>query len=73
MEKPRPIVKRRHGTVIKTKTGRGFSKKELREAGISLREARKLGLYVDERRSSSRPENVEALKAFLRELKQGGK
>ena len=44
------------------RTGRGFSIKEISEAGLTLSEARRLGIYIDVRRSSSWPENVEKLK-----------
>ena len=64
-----PIVRRklRDGRII-TREGRGFSLNELREAGITLDLARKLGIRVDKRRRSCRPENVEALKEFLRNV-----
>lgn len=42
--------------------GRGFSLKELREAGLAIRDARRLGILVDRRRASLYPENVETLK-----------
>ncbi len=48
--------------------GRGFSLGELKEAGISLRESKKLGIYVDKRRKTVHPWNVELLK----KLKEGG-
>jgi len=64
-----PIVRRklRDGRII-TREGRGFSVNELREAGITIDLARKLGIRVDKRRRSCRPENVEALKEFLRNV-----
>ncbi len=48
--------------------GRGFSLGELKEAGLSLRDAKKLGIYVDRRRKTVHPWNVEALK----KVKEGG-
>jgi len=62
-----PIVRRklRDGRII-TREGRGFSVNELREAGITVDLARKLGIRIDKRRRSCRPENVEALKELLR-------
>jgi len=42
--------------------GRGFSLKELREAGLAIHNARRLGILVDTRRASLYPENVETLK-----------
>jgi len=46
----------------KKRKGRGFSLAELKEAGISLQEAKKLRIYVDKRRKSVHEENVEYLK-----------
>jgi len=42
--------------------GRGFSLRELREAGLAIHDARRLGILVDGRRASLYPENVETLK-----------
>lgn len=52
----------------KPKEGRGFSKEELRKAELDLRKALKLKILVDLRRRSSHEENVEALKACLKEV-----
>jgi large subunit ribosomal protein L13e len=49
----------------KRRKGKGFSLPELKEAGINLQEAKKLGIYVDKRRKSVYEENVE----YLRKLK----
>ncbi|MEM4699500.1 MAG: ribosomal protein L13e [Candidatus Nezhaarchaeales archaeon] len=54
--------------VARTRRGRGFSLSELKEVNLSAKEARRLGLYVDERRRSKHPENVEALKRLLSEV-----
>ncbi|MDK2371783.1 MAG: ribosomal protein L13e [Candidatus Korarchaeota archaeon] len=45
--------------------GRGFSLGELREAGISITEARRKGIPVDRRRKTVHPWNVEALKKLV--------
>lgn len=68
MSQPTPIVRRklRDGRIIE-REGRGFSINELREAGITIDQAKKLGIYIDRRRRSCRRENVEALKALIRE------
>jgi large subunit ribosomal protein L13e len=54
----RPVVKKADGN----RKGRGFSLKELQEAGITLTQAKKLGIAVDRRRKSLHKENVEELK-----------
>ncbi len=48
--------------------GRGFSIGELREAGINVKQARKLGIHVDKRRRSVHQWNVEALREYLKKL-----
>jgi large subunit ribosomal protein L13e len=63
-----PIVKRG----AKVKTGKGFSIDELREAGLNAGEARHLGVPVDQRRSTSYPENVEGLKEWVEEARKEG-
>jgi len=62
-----PIVRKklRDGRII-TRAGRGFSLNELKEAGITIDVAKRLGIPVDKRRRSSRGENVEVLKELLR-------
>ena len=46
--------------------GRGFSIPELKKVGISIKAARKFGLWVDERRKSCYEENIEILKKILK-------
>jgi len=69
MERPNPIVKRKHLDVLKVRVGRGFSINELKEVNLSIREARKMGLYIDERRKSMHSENVEVLRNYLSNLR----
>ena len=54
----RPVVKKPEGE----RRGRGFSLRELREAGIPLSLAKRLGIAVDRRRKSLHEKNVEELK-----------
>ncbi len=49
--------------------GRGFSREELRKAGISSKQALRLGLPVDVRRRTVREENVKLAKQQLHSLK----
>jgi len=42
--------------------GRGFSIKEVREAGLTLHEAKRLGALIDKRRRTSHTQNVQLLK-----------
>jgi large subunit ribosomal protein L13e len=63
-----PIVKR--GTRVKT--GKGFSIDEVKEAGVNVGEARHLGVPVDQRRSTSYPENVEVLKEWIAKARKEG-
>jgi len=60
------IVYKKNG---KPRKGKGFSRKELEEAGITIKEALKLGIPVDRRRSSAYKENIEALKQFINSVK----
>jgi len=57
------LVKRKR----RIRAGRGFSKGELREVNLSLKEARELGIPVDIRRSTRHDENIEILKSYLAE------
>ncbi len=48
--------------------GRGFSRREIEEAGLSVDEARRLGLMVDKRRKTVHAQNIDLLKKFLEEF-----
>jgi len=48
----------------KQRSGRGFSREELKKAGLNKAEAKKLELPIDWRRQTAHDQNVEALKAF---------
>jgi len=62
------IVRRKR----KVRKGKGFSREELRSANLSVKEARKLGISVDERRSTMHDENVKTLRAFISEIQRTG-
>ncbi|RJS89156.1 hypothetical protein DRO56_04810 [Candidatus Bathyarchaeota archaeon] len=52
--------------------GKGFSRGELEEAGISMGEALRLGIPVDKRRSTKYEENVERIRAYVEEARKAG-
>ena len=60
-----PIVERG----IRVREGKGFSKDELVAVGLTLGNAKNLGIPADPKRGSSHEENIEALKEFLEETK----
>ena len=67
VRKPRLI---KNGRIDKgLRVGRGFSIRELKEVGLTLREAMRLGLYVDKRRRSKHEWNVKILEEFLKKIK----
>ena len=52
------------------KRGRGFSSEETAQAGLTIEEARRMGLIVDIRRQTVHPENVDALKQYQKDLEK---
>jgi ribosomal protein L13E len=50
----------------KTRSGKGFSHEELREAGMGFQQALRLHLPIDKRRKTKHNENAKALKASLK-------
>jgi large subunit ribosomal protein L13e len=67
--KVQAIVKRKR----RIRPGRGFSRAELKEVNLSVREALKLGIPVDVRRSTKHDENIEILKSLVAENPQAEK
>ncbi len=45
--------------------GRGFSLEEIKQAGISIKEAKARGIPIDKRRKTAHKWNVEALKKIV--------
>jgi large subunit ribosomal protein L13e len=54
----------------KPRRGRGFSTSETIQSGLTVDDARKMGLFVDIRRKTAYPENVEALKQYQKDLEE---
>ena len=52
------------------KRGRGFSRAEAKEAGLSIKRARDMGLMVDLRRKTCHQENIEVLKQYVAGLQK---
>lgn len=66
---PRSIVIRHRKAMHRTGQGRGFSDAELKEAGISHLEARRLKLRMDPRRHTKLDENLRILQIWLKDRK----
>jgi len=62
-----PIVYKPAKRGREKRVGRGFSIGELKAAGLSLSDAKRLGIYVDKRRKSVHEWNVELLKKMIKE------
>lgn len=60
-------VKKKNGNIRK---GRGFSREELKKAGIDPKTALKLGISVDLRRKTLHEKNIDLLKQFLTSMKK---
>jgi len=57
----------------KKRYGKGFSREELKKAGLNVREALKLSIPVDSRRKTVHEENVSTIKDFLKSNKKVSK
>lgn len=66
----KPKVSRKDG---KQRTGRGFSREELKKAESNLQEALRFGIPVDTKRKTAHEDNIEAVKAFMHERKAASK
>jgi len=54
----------------KPRRGRGFSREETSQAGLTIDNARKMGLIIDLRRKTVYPENIKALKQYTKDLEE---
>ncbi len=63
-----PVV--RSPSTGRFRKGRGFSRDELAQAGLSVTDARRIGLMVDLRRMTSYAENVESIKSYIEGLQE---
>ncbi len=52
----------------KPRRGRGFTRKELENAGLTVEDARNMGLIVDLRRRTTYEQNVEILKEYIQDM-----
>ena len=60
------IVKRVNNGILITRNGRGYSKSELVQSGVTdIRVARKNKIPIDPFRKTTHNENIEQLKAYL--------
>ena len=65
----RPIVRHQIRGVEFIRNGRGFSKYELKEAGIvDIRMAKNRGIPIDVLRKTTKAENVEQLKPIAKDI-----
>lgn len=74
-EPPKPLVKEpmriAKGGVVRWREARGFSIGEIKKVGLTVEEARLLGIYVDERRKSVHEINVKNLSEWLSKIAKG--
>ena len=67
----KPIVKFRNNGVVATRNGRGYSLKELNEAGLQdLHIAMLRGIPIDKLRRTTYPENVDKLKVAANKINE---
>ncbi len=60
-----PIVENSTG---KMRLGKGFSPDELKEAGVTMLQARQMAIRVDRKRRTCREENIQTLQSHLPEV-----
>jgi len=57
----------------KQRTGRGFSREELKKAGTDQKEALRYHIPIDPRRKTAHEENIETIKTLLKNKKTTSK
>jgi hypothetical protein len=68
MDNTLSIVKQRGALIDTTRKGRGFSESELREAGLSIHAAIRLGIRSDPLRRTKHQKNIDQLRLFLNSM-----
>ncbi|UCD96668.1 MAG: ribosomal protein L13e [Candidatus Bathyarchaeota archaeon] len=64
------LVNKRHG---RTRSGRGFSRKELKKVKVTPKQALRLGLPIDQRRRTLHTENAKLAATMLKSKTKPGK
>jgi large subunit ribosomal protein L13e len=64
--KPKPKVFKKGG---KQRLGKGFSREELKEVGLTLKDALRMGVPVDCQRRTAHEENIQIIKNFVKDNK----
>ena len=67
---PLAVVTVRHGSRLMSRQAKGYSVREVEQAGLGVRLARKWGLSVDDRRRSALEGNVSSLKKWISQAKK---
>jgi large subunit ribosomal protein L13e len=70
MHNIKAVITKRNG---KKSTSRGFSLNELKEAGLTKQDAKKIGIPLDIKRKSTHDENTQTLKAHAEQAKAQAK
>jgi ribosomal protein L13E len=66
----KPRVFKKHG---KQRYGKGFSREELKKAGLNVRDGLRFKIPVDAKRKTAHEENVQTVKTLLQEKKAAAK
>lgn len=65
---PEPVVK--SPKTAESRVGRGFTKEELKQANLTVKEARDMGLIADLRRKTFHEQNVTILKQYVKDMEE---